>query len=258
MAIGNTIKLFILPLGTCGNDKEKIFTPGKDKGQWIEVPIWATLIQMGGLNILVDTGMHPVHIKNPEATFSGTTYAESIHPKMREEDNIVNRLKELHLAPEDIDLVINTHLHFDHAGGNCFFTDSTFIVQKEHYQYALNMPETFPPEYYLLPGLNYDLIDGELSLLPGLEIIRCPGHVPGMHTVVVHLEDTGTIVLAGDAISLGENLSENRWDSYWNPSLAQTSARRMEAIANTQDGQLFFGHDPKWWKSVKRSPDCYT
>lgn len=252
------MKLYVLPLGSCGNDKEKIFTPGKDEGEWIEVPIWASLIQAEGLNILVDTGMHPVHIEDPQATFADTPYVEWIRPMMREEDTIVNRLSELGLTPDDIDIVINTHLHFDHAGGNCFFPNSTFMVQKEHYHHALGTPEAFPPRYYLLPGLSYDLIEGELTLLPRVEIIRCPGHVPGMQTVVVRLEESGTIVLGGDAISLRENLTDDRWESCWNPSLAKASARRLEAIAKAENGQLFFGHDPGWWKSVKRSPDYYA
>jgi len=252
------MKLYVLPLGSCGNDKGKIFTPGKDVGVWIEAPSWAALIQREDLNILIDTGMHPVHIKDPEATFGDSQYRKWIRPHIREEDTVVNRLAELDLSPEDIDFVINTHLHFDHAGGNCFFPCSTFLLQKEHYENALTMPEAFPPQYFLLPGLNYDSIQGEITLLPGLDIIRSPGHVPGMQTVVVRLAQSGTIVMAGDAISLRENLEEGRWEASWNPRLARSSARRLAAIARTEGGQLFFGHDPEWWKSVRLSPDYYA
>lgn len=252
------MRLFILPLGHCGNDKARVFTPGKDEGSWIRVPIWACLIQAGGLNVLVDTGMHPVHIHDPEATFRGTDYEAWIRPEMQEEDRLEFRLGELGLTPRDIDLVINTHLHFDHAGGNYLFPHATFLVQKEHYQHALGMPEAFPPGYYLLPGLNYDLVEGEMSLLPGLEIVRSPGHVPGMQTVILRLPDTGTIVLASDAISLAEHLAEDRWEGYGNPKQARASARRLEAIARMESGQIFFGHDPEWWQGARRSPDSYT
>lgn len=252
------MKLYILPLGRCGNDKEKVFTPGIDQGVWIDVPIWAALIQSQGLNILLDTGMHPVHIDRPESTFEGTSYAQSIIPRMVEADSLQNRLAETGISPSEIDIVINTHLHFDHAGGNYLFPQATFIVQKEHFEQAIKMPEAFPPKYFLLSGLNYDLISGELTLIPGLEIIRCPGHVPGMQTIIVRLPDTGTIILAGDAISLREHLASDRWDGYWNPKLARTSARRIEAIVKAERGQVFYGHDPEWWNSIKQSPDFYT
>lgn len=252
------MKLYVLPLGSCKTDKEKVFTPGKDEGVWIEAPIWASLIQVESLNILIDTGMHPIHIKVPQATFAGTPYAEWIHPLMREEDIVVNQLGQLGLTPEDIDFVVNTHLHFDHAGGNCAFSKSIFLVQKEHYQHALTMQETFPPRYFLLPDLTYELIEGEMTLVPRVEILRSPGHVVGMQTVVVRLPETGTIVLASDAIPLKENMREDRWRSTWNPKMARASARRLQAIAEAEEGQLFFGHDPEWWKGVKVSPDYYS
>jgi N-acyl homoserine lactone hydrolase len=252
------MRLFILPLGSCGNDKEKIFTPQKDVGVWIEVPIWAALIQVKGLNILVDTGMHPVHIQDSTATFGGTPYVEWIRPKMQAEDLLDRRLGEIGLSPEDIDIVINTHLHFDHAGGNYLFPQATFLVQQEHYQHALGMPEAFPPRYYLLPGLNYELLRGEITLVPGVELILSPGHVPGMQTVVLDLPDTGTVILASDAISLEEHLLEDRWEGYWNPKSARASARRMSSIAQARGGRIFFGHDPAWWESVTKSPDHYS
>ena len=252
------MKLNILPLGYCGNDKEKIFTPKKDYGEWIEVPIWATLIQSDNLNILVDTGMHPQHIEEPGATFAGTPYEGWILPKMDWADSLNSRLEEIGLKPKDINIVINTHLHFDHAGGNYLFPHATFLVQGDHFQHALEMPEAFPPKYYLIPGLNYDRLGGEITLIPGVDIIRSPGHVPGMQTVIVRLSQSGTIVLASDAISLKEHLVEDHWEGYWNPKLARSSALRMRTIASMENGNIFYGHDPDWWKSVRKSPEYYA
>ena len=169
---------------------------------------------MHGLNILIDTGMHPVHIEKPDATYADTPYEKLILPMMDERDTVLYQLKQLGLEPGDIDFVINTHLHFDHCGGNTFFPKATFIVQREHYQFALQNPETFPPKYFLIPGLNYNQIDGEMTLLPGLDLIVCPGHVPGMMCVVLRLEKMGTIVIASDAVSLKESLVEERWDGF--------------------------------------------
>jgi N-acyl homoserine lactone hydrolase len=251
------MKFFVLPVGTIDTDKSRVFTPGKDEGVRLVVPSWVGLIQAHGLNILIDSGMHPVHIEKPLATFEHTFEEELIIPIMTKEDTLVHQINKIGLEPKDIDFVINTHLHFDHCGCNAFFPKATFIVQRDHYQHALASPESFPPQYYFLPGLNYHLIDGEMTLLPGIELLVCPGHVPAMMSVVLRLEKSGTIVVASDAISLKEHLDEDRWEGYSNPILASSSARRLAAIAQAESGSIFFGHDPEWWKTVKIAPDFY-
>jgi N-acyl homoserine lactone hydrolase len=251
------MKFYVLPVGCCDDDKGGVFTPGKDEGVRMVAPNWAGLVQAHGLNILIDTGMHTVHIDNPGATFAGTRYEKLVFPIMHKEDTILYPLGRLGLEPEDIDIVINTHLHFDHCGGNALFPKATFMVQREHYQHAIIQPETFPPRYFMIPGLNYDLIDGEMTLLPGLDLIRCPGHVPGMMCVVLRMVKTGTIVIASDAISIKEMLDDNNWETCSNPALARNSGKRLAAIAQAESGMLFYGHDPEWWKTVRVAPDYY-
>jgi N-acyl homoserine lactone hydrolase len=251
------MKFYVLPVGKCEDDKGRVFTPGKDEGVRIVAPNWVGLVQAFGLNLLIDTGMHPIHIERPDATFAGTIYENNIHPIMDEEDTTLQQLKNLGVEPEDIHFVINTHLHFDHCGCNAYFPRATFIVQKEHYQYALENPEAFPHKYFEIAGLNYDLIDGEMTLFPGFDLLRCPGHVPGMMGIVLRLEKAGTIVIASDAISIKEMLEEDRWEAFWNPTLARSSGRRLAAIADAEAGMIFYGHDPEWWKTVRIAPNYY-
>lgn len=251
------MRFFVLSLGANDDDKGKVFTPGRDEGKRVVAPNWAGLVQAGDLNILIDTGMHPVHIDNPAATFEDTPYEEWIIPIMTEQDTIVYQLGQIGLVPDDIDYVLNTHLHFDHCGCNYAFPNSTFLIQKDHYEYAVQHPEEFPPEYFLIPGLEYEFLYGELTLIPGMDVVRCPGHVPGLQAVVLRLENAGTLVLAMDAISIAEMITDDLWEAFWNPVLAKHSARRLSSIAEMQGGQLFYGHDPDWWEGVKKVPDFY-
>ncbi len=251
------MKFFVLPLGNCDNDKGLVFTPGQGDGLRIQSPIWAGLIQADHLNILIDTGMHPDHIANPKSTFASTYYEDLICPVMSEQDFILNQFEKIDIKPEYIDFVINTHLHFDHAGCNAFFPKATFILYKEHFQYAIKNPEYFPPRYFLIPGLHYDLIEGDCHLIPGVEMIKCSGHVPGLGCIIIRLENSGTIVIAGDAISIRENMDNDQWGASWDPILARNSAARLSAIAEKEFGQIFFGHDSEWWKTVKQAPQYY-
>jgi len=252
------MRLYILPLGECDCDKGRVLTRGSGEGERITIPIWAALVQVEGLNILFDTGMHPDHIRDPQATFGNTPFANLIVPIMREKDRIDNRLAEIDLTPQDIDFVVNTHLHFDHAGCNYLFTRSVFLVQRDHYQQAYDTYPNFQPHYWHLPDLTYELVEGDLNLATGVQVLKATGHAKGFQAPVIRLPDSGTMVIAGDAISLEENLREDNWDGTWNPVKARASARRLAAIARAEGGKIVFGHDPEFWKTLKLSPEYYT
>lgn len=251
------MKFYVFPVGKCDSDKGRVFVPGKENGKRVIAPNWVGLVQVHGLNILIDTGMHPVHIESPQATFKGTRYETLICPQMSKSDFILDQLLVIGIKPENINYVVNTHLHFDHAGCNKFFPRATFIVQKDHYLHALSMPDEFPQQYFNLPELNYELILGEMTLVPGMDLIRCPGHVPGMMGVVLRFNNCAPIIIASDAISINDCLVQNNWQASWNSVLAGNSAKRLITLAKISDGQLFFGHDPEWWKTVRKSPDYY-
>ncbi len=254
----STMRFYILPLGLCDLDKGRTLTPGSGDGERIIVPIWASLVQVEGLNILFDTGMHPAHIANPRATFGDTPRGDLILPLMKEEDRLENRLAELGLEPGDIDIVVNTHLHFDHAGCNYLFPNSLILVQRDHYQQATGSSVRFRPEYWNLSDLTYDLVEGDLYLAPGVQVLKLPGHVKGLQCPVIRLPNSGTMVIAGDAISLEENLVQDNWTAAWNAINARASAKRLAATARAEGGQLLFGHDPDYWKTLKLSPEYYT
>src|SRR5579884_3775568 len=101
------MKLYVLFLGECCIDKGRLISPGVDDGKRVHIAIPAYLIRTDdGKNIVVDTGMHKVHIEDPEYTFRGQEIGEILLPVMREEDYIVRRLADLNLAIEDITHVI--------------------------------------------------------------------------------------------------------------------------------------------------------
>ena len=67
-----------------------------------------------------------------------------------------------------------THFDFDHAGGNRFFPNAEFVVQREQYEYAKATPQRCFAQDWDLPELSYRLIDGDQELLPGIELVDDP------------------------------------------------------------------------------------
>jgi len=92
--------------------------------------------------------------------------------------------------------VINTHLHFDHCGGNRLFPGIPIHVQRRE-RAAAREPGYTIPEWVEFEGARYVELDGEAEIAPGVRVLPTPGHTPGHQSVLVDTED-GLVVVAGD------------------------------------------------------------
>jgi N-acyl homoserine lactone hydrolase len=98
--------------------------------------------------------------------------------------------------PRDVVCVINTHLHFDHCGGNRLFAGTPIHVQRAERE-ASRADDYTIPEWVEFDGATYVEHDGEAEILPGVRLLPTPGHTPGHQSVLVDTDD-GVVVLAGD------------------------------------------------------------
>jgi N-acyl homoserine lactone hydrolase len=94
-------------------------------------------------------------------------------------------------------IVVNTHLHFDHCGGNRLFPGLPIHVQRRELADARTQDDYTIPEWVDFPGATYVEHDGEAEILPGVRLLPAPGHTAG-HQVVVVETDEGPVVLGGD------------------------------------------------------------
>src|SRR5262249_39443094 len=148
-----------------------------------------------GGNVLVDTGLAPEHLYDPEARVPRPDLVGAMRP----EDHILRPLERIGVRQGDLQYVVKTHPDFGHWGGNKVFPPERLFVQREQYEYAQKNPERCPPEDWDLDALGYDLLDGDRDLFPGVRVVTTPGHAPGHQSVVVRLPRTGTVIVAADA-----------------------------------------------------------
>jgi N-acyl homoserine lactone hydrolase len=150
---------------------------GVDDREW---PVHGFVVTHPDGAVLVDTGVGgPQH--------------------MLDDWRVVNRsvadaLAELDMSPADIDLVINTHLHFDHCGQNAVFKHAPIYVQRaEVARSKRESPELY--KWFDFMNARFELLDGDAEILPGLSVLSTPGHTEGHQCVMVSSSD----LLIGDA-----------------------------------------------------------
>ncbi|CAA9385671.1 MAG: N-acyl homoserine lactone hydrolase [uncultured Pyrinomonadaceae bacterium] len=227
----------------------------------IDIPVPGYVIQSGdGTNILIDTGFPYEAMKNPQPFAP-----PGVRVEMREEDFIVNRLATIGLRPEDIDILVCTHFDTDHAGNHDLFPNAEPVVQRGHYEFARRIElERFANvrERWDHLALRYRFVDGDAELIPGVELIETSGHVPGHQAVLVRLPETGTVILAIDAIPHSSMLdAETRWVMPIDMDERGTreSTRKLVELARRENAAfIVHGHDSEQWKTLKHAPEFYS
>jgi len=245
--------LHALGNGFIGVERSVLFY-GEFSGDRVQIPVTCWLVRTSDATILFDTGVSPRAVpgllrNDPLAQFS-------------DDDLLVHRLDMLGLVADHIDMVVISHLHYDHAGGAALFTKSELIVQRDELAYAMNPAPFFAPLYYRknfdLPKARWRLLDGDTELAPGVTVLRTDGHTPGHQSLLVELPETGPVILAGDCVYWQEHLDSERVPGVvFNPTLAFHSIRRLKTLARLVKGRVFPSHDPVFWKTVRPTADAY-
>lgn len=144
------------------------------------MPVYAHVIDHPDARVLVDTGIR------------------DLHPLTADLDPRPRPPHEWGIELTSIDIVVNTHLHFDHCGNNHLFAGTPIYVQRRELDDALTLDDYTIRDWVETPGAHYVPVDGEFELLPGVRLLPAPGHTPGTQIVVI---ETGgpPIVIGGDA-----------------------------------------------------------
>jgi glyoxylase-like metal-dependent hydrolase (beta-lactamase superfamily II) len=169
-------------------------------------------------------------------------------------------LAQLGHAPEDVTVVVNTHLHFDHAGGNTYvdeagavhpsFPRARYLVQRGELHYASHTNERTAASYFphnweaLQASGRLELLDGETEVLPGVRVTASPGHVPFHQSVLVDGGDGAHACFLGDVCPTASHLPLPWIMGYdVEPLVTLESKRRLLARAADERWLLVFEHD---------------
>jgi glyoxylase-like metal-dependent hydrolase (beta-lactamase superfamily II) len=222
----------------------------------LTVPVPAYLIEHPRGRALFDSGLHPDTQTDPDrrlgrlAPFHKVAFAPG--------EEIGACLRRLDVASERIDFIINSHLHFDHCGGNAQLPNATLLIQRREWE-AGHDADLIERVYYdphdYDHGHRVQLIDGEHDVFGDGSVVclSTHGHTPGHQSLRVRI-DRAEVVLTGDACYLRRTLDQLHLPSVmYDREQMVASLRRLRAL---RDGGavIITGHDPEMWRTVPQAP----
>lgn len=239
--------------------RRHIYVPDAARDDFIELPVMSFLFRHGSANVLFDTGCHPDVARDPQARWGDM--AKAVVPIHDPEDHLINSLAAVGLAPEDIDVVVNSHLHCDHCGCNGFFSGATMFIHAEELAMARG-PDAEGEGYFRADwdhGQPIRTVTGALDLFDDgrLVILPLPGHSPGLVGLLAGLPKTGAVLLTSDAVQIRDNLDrETIPKNSWNADLLLRSVAEIKRI-EAAGTRVICGHDAAEWAALKTGAEAY-
>ena len=152
------------------------------------------------------------------------------------------RLAEFKLKTEDIDMVVNTHCHYDHIEGNYLFRGKPLIVHEKELEYCRKL---YWPEYAdaFMGIMDIQTINGPKQLTKNVKVIETTGHTPGSITVLAETKE-GLVACVGDAVIVKEDLLELKAPQVVTQNTApETAIESLKRIASLKPALVIPGHD---------------
>jgi N-acyl homoserine lactone hydrolase len=256
-------KLFRLDCGRSLANDESVWTPGENVGRSIEFSSTCWLIKHGSEWLLWDTGV-------PEAAHSDPRGWSTL-PKLivyHLDKTLTDQLAEIGLKPSGITHVAISHTHGDHIGNNGLFPNATIVMQRAEYGWisSPNGPNDNVNQLMALARKllgtpkNLQLIDGDADVFGdgSVTLVSTPGHTPGHQSLLVHLKNSGFIVLSGDVVHSQENFERNMVPSLnTNKQESLASMEKIRQMIATYKATLFINHDKKQEDKLRLVPAFY-
>lgn len=263
-------KVYLLDGGTLVLDGFHIWW-NKGPGGEVRFPVYSVLVEHAKGRFLIDTGYDFDHVQK---------VLPFEKPEQTKDQTIPGALKLLGLEPSDIDVVFNSHFHFDHVGGNKFFPDAKKICHKDEIAQAAR-PEPFEVLGYsdlsfsaeaaaargmadqLSSGQTdantaYETVEGDLDLAPGVKLIFTPGHAIGHYSLLVEFGTRRPLLLTLDAAYTRKNYDNNiNAGFHIDPIAGVNSMNRLKKIEADTNAEVLFSHDAESFKDYRTGVNFY-
>ena len=231
------------------------FLTGEGGDEPVLVPIPMALVDTADGYVLFDTGMNCEGLHDPEHTWGPR--AKAIEPRLVPEDDVRIRLGQVGVRLEEIRLVINSHLHWDHCGGNRLFRHCPVLAQRKELAFAQApsgpVQGGYMRNHFDVP-VSYESVDGDEEVAPGVHLIATHGHTPGHQSLVVDLASGQRVVLCADAAYTYATIARTLLSgNVWDRAETVASLARLRALGEA-GATIIPGHEPELWTRFGEPP----
>ncbi len=209
-------------------------------------PIHVWLAQDGTHNVLIDSGMTDIAIITKRLKVSGWGGGHG---------ELTRVLATKGLTPADIDHIVLTHAHFDHAENLDLFPDACVVIQRDEVQHLLDPMPSHRVFCWDTTAVNLAqrrrpkqirMLDGDVQLFDGFRVLKVPSHTPGMQVPIITTEK-GKVALASD---LGDHYK------YWFPADARATSTPQRSLSDVfMTGNLRTESEGDWQAAMRRVRD---
>ncbi len=255
--------LYRLDCGHSLANDESVWTPGENVGVEVEFSSTCWLISRRGEWLLWDTGVPETALTDPNGW---STLPQLIVYHL--DKSLTEQLEEIGLKPNDIGGVAISHTHGDHIGNIGLFPLATVIMQRAEYSW-IHSPNGSNDNVNQLMALartllgtprHLALLDGDTNLFGdgSVTLISTPGHTPGHESLMVHLKNSGFIILSGDVAHSESNFEKDIVPSLnTNKADSIASMEKIRHLLATYNATLFINHDRAQTDTLKLLPRSY-
>ena len=252
----DTIKLYQVSSGTLKLDKGYL-TAMRDVGKIVEVPVAMYIIDHPRGLVVYDTGNN-VAVSDGQCERHWGKMCASSYPTQKRNDVIDKQLEKFGYKTSDVKYLVLSHMHLDHAGNLEMFPNATVVVQKDEMKTAW-WPEKYQRGVFVLADyddardFNYMELTGDFDLFGdgSVVVLDTKGHTQGHQSLMVKLKNTGTLLLAGDAVYTPENEAGVIPGITWNTSMSMESINRLKRLRDAHQGELWFSHGAEQYDQHK-------
>ncbi len=222
-------------------------------GTPVRFPVYSVLIEHPDGLFMFDTG-YDLDLVNAVLPFE--------QPEQRPEQTVPGQLAKCGLQPEDVDAVINSHLHFDHCGGNKHLVNAVTYLHADELREA-RTPEPFErlgyaDKGYDREGAKFELLEGDNEFADGIHLFHTPGHTVGHYSMLVELDGGRPLFFIADvSYTAPAYAADQQAGFHYDPVAGVRSIRRCKRLAREWDAEVIFTHDSEMFARYALAPEPF-
>lgn len=251
-------RVYIFDCGTIAVSDISVFSPGVDVGKKKVLTDSCYLVVHPKGTLVWDTGFSDELATMPE----GKKVSDNFHVRLKK--TLASQMKEAGYAPDAVNFLGLSHMHFDHIGNVGLFPKATLLMQKEEYESAFgpdaakygNDVKNYPT---LAGNPNQQLTADHDVFGDGTVVIkRATGHTPGHQSLFLKLKKSGNVLVSGDLAHFTKNWEHRRVPSFnFDKDMSLKAMNDMAAFMKANKATLWIQHDLEQNAHLKHAPKYY-